>query len=56
MSDILAKLFARGNRASDRFYVDRARPERAQRQLDRERRQQDSAGSNTGDQGPEKKQ
>jgi hypothetical protein len=38
MPVILSKLFSRGNRSSDRFYADRARPTLASKQLARERR------------------
>ena len=43
MPEILAKLFSRGNRTSDRLYADRARPTRIIRQLERERRDEASA-------------
>ncbi|HEY0143474.1 MAG TPA: hypothetical protein VGF48_21460 [Thermoanaerobaculia bacterium] len=36
---MLVKLFSRGNRSSDRFYADRARPDRDAKQLARERRE-----------------
>ena len=39
MTELLSKLFARGNRLSDRFYSDRARPDRDIKQLERERRE-----------------
>jgi hypothetical protein len=49
MSDLLAKLFSRGNRLSDRFYSDRARPDRDVKQFQRERRRlgSDSQSSTT---------
>jgi hypothetical protein len=38
MTELLAKLFSRGNRSSDRFYADRARPDRDAKRLARENR------------------
>jgi hypothetical protein len=44
MTEFLSKLFARGNRLSDRLYADRARPDRVVRELERERRVEAAAG------------
>lgn len=45
MTEFLSKLFARGNRLSDRLYADRARPDRVERQLERERRNEAEVGA-----------
>lgn len=54
MSELLVKLFSRGNRSSDRFYADRARPDRDAKQLARERRDTSESPA-TAEEGAKKK-
>ena len=54
MTEILAKLFARGNRSSNRFYADRSQPLREERQLVREKKTDGSKAAAQHEQSPKK--